>query len=322
VLHTRIQYIKADCIPPRNSNQQFELLSQIKMTCPDCFRGGVVTGDPKGTIETLYGVSTYVAKPLDNSSSPSTIVYFTDAFGLNLVNNKVLADAYASATGVRVLVPDIIPGGPMPAWVLDTTETAMGSVGLFDVSGQIRRILSIFSLLRQFVPFMYRARPTIPATFDNCLDYARNVKDELPAGGKLGLAGFCWGGYLSINLCAHAAKEGGDERLVDAAFAAHPSFLSLPGNIVDSVLKFKTPLSVAHAEKDFGLKMSAIQETEAVLRQKAGNGEGENGYHYQIKTYKGVAHGFAVRAKPGAEVEAKAADEAKEQASEWFKKWL
>jgi dienelactone hydrolase len=292
------------------------------MACADCFRGGVVTGDPKGTIETLYGTTTYVTKPQENLASPSTIVYFTDAFGLNLVNNKDLADAYASAAGVRVLVPDIIPGGPMPAWVLDTMETAMGSVSLFDIPGQIKRILSLFSMLRQFVPFMYRARPTIPAISDACLDYARNVKADLPVEGKLGLAGCCWGGYLSINLCAHAAKEGGDTCLVDAAFAAHPSFISLPGNIVDSVLKFKTPLSIAHAEKDFGLKMSAIEETEAVMRQKAGNGEGENGYHYQIKTYKGVTHGFAVRAKPGAEVEVKAADEAKAQASEWFKKWL
>ncbi|OAG05103.1 alpha/beta-hydrolase [Paraphaeosphaeria sporulosa] len=292
------------------------------MACPDCFRGGVVTGDPKGTIETLYGVTTYVAKPQGTSSSPSTIVYFTDAFGLDLVNNKVLADAYASATGIRVLVPDIIPGGPMPAWVLDTMENAMGSVGLFDISGQINRILMFASLLRQFVPFMYRARPTIPATFNICLDYARKVKADLPAGGKLGLAGFCWGGYLSVNLCAQADKEGGGQRLVDASFAAHPSFLSAPGQIVDAVLKFKSPLAIAHAEKDFNLKTPAVEEAEAALRQKAGNGDGENGYSYQLTTYKGVDHGFAVRAKSGDQTAAAAADGAKEQAIEWFKKFL
>lgn len=292
------------------------------MSCPDCFRGGVVTGDPKGTIETLYGVPTYIAKPQGAPSSSSTVVYFTDAFGLDLVNNKVLADAYATATGIRVLVPDIIPGGPMPVWVMDTMETAMGSVGLFDISGQIKRILSLFSALSQFAPFMYRARPTIPATFNVCLDYVRRAKADLPAGGKLGLAGFCWGGYLSINLCAQSAKEGGDERLVDAAFAAHPSFLSAPDNIVDAVLKFKSPLSIAHAENDITLKTPAVEAAEAALRQKAGVGEGENGYNYQIKTYKGASHGFAVRAKSGDEAAARAADEAKEQAIEWFKKFL
>ncbi|KAJ4356033.1 uncharacterized protein N0V89_004060 [Didymosphaeria variabile] len=292
------------------------------MACPDCFRGGVVVGDPKGSIETLYDVPTYVAKPEGAPSSPSTIVYFTDAFGLDLVNNKVLADAYASATGIRVLVPDIIPGGPMPVSVLDTMESAMSSVGLFDIPGQINRISALFSAMWHFVPFMYRARPTIPATFNPCLDYARKVKADLPAGGKLGLAGFCWGGYLSVNLCTHTAKVGGEERLVDAAFAAHPSALTVPDNIVDSILKFKTPLSIAHAENDMVLKTAGIEQTEAALRQKAGDGKGENGFHYHIKTYKGMAHGFAVRAKPGVEAEEKAADEAKTQASEWFKKFL
>ncbi|KAF2446932.1 alpha/beta-hydrolase [Karstenula rhodostoma CBS 690.94] len=292
------------------------------MSCPDCFRGGVVTGDPKGTIETLYGVPTYVASPQDTFSSLSTIVYFTDAFGLDLVNNKVLADAYASATGVRVLVPDIIPGGPVPVWLLDTMETVMGSVSLFDVSGQVKRFLSLCSMIWQFVPFLYRARPTLPTAFNACLDYARKVKADLPAGGKLGLAGFCWGGYPTVNLCAQAAREGGDERLVDAAFAAHPSALSAPDNIVDAVLKFKSPLSIAHAENDFNLKTPAVEEAEATLRQKAGEGEGEDGYNYQFKTYKGVDHGFAVRAKPGDEAAARAADEAKEQAIQWFKKFL
>ncbi|KAL1605416.1 hypothetical protein SLS60_004966 [Paraconiothyrium brasiliense] len=292
------------------------------MTCPDCFRGGVVVGDPKGTIETLFDVPTYVANPEGAPPSPSTIVYFTDAFGLDLVNNKVLADAYASATGIRVLVPDIIPGGPMPVWVLDTVESVMSPVGLFDIFGQMNRISALFSTLLQFIPFIYRARPTIPATFNTCLKYARRVKADLPAGGKLGIAGFCWGGYLSVNLCTHTAQVGGEERLVDAAFAAHPSFLTVPNNIVDSILKFKTPLSIAHAENDVNLKTPGIEQTEAALRQKAGDGNGEDGFHYQIKTYKGMAHGFAVRAKSGVEAQEKAADEAKVQATEWFKKFL
>jgi dienelactone hydrolase len=41
-----------------------------------------------------------------------------------------------------------------------------------------------------------------------------------------------------------------------------------------------------------------------------------------LKVYEGCAHGFAVRATPGKEKEAKAADEALQQAVEWFKKWL
>lgn len=292
------------------------------MACPDCFRGGVAIGEPKGTIETLYGVPTYVAKPSqDTSQSPSTIVYFTDAFGLNLVNNKILTDAYASATGMRVLVPDIIPGGALPAWVLDTMIAVMEPVGLLDFFGQINRILNVAWLVPQFVPFMLRAKPTKPTTFDACLTYARKAKADLPAGGKLGLAGFCWGGYFSINLCAQSAEEGGNERLVHAAFAAHPSFVGA-SDMVDAVLKYKSPLAVAHAEKDLYLKTPVVEEAEAALRQKAGSGEGENGFYHQITMYKGVDHGFAVRAKSGDATAAEAADRAKEQAIEWFKKFL
>ncbi|KAJ4297798.1 hypothetical protein N0V90_005694 [Kalmusia sp. IMI 367209] len=260
------------------------------MSCPDCFRGGKAVGDPKGTIQTIYGTPTYVAEPPSTSASRSTIIIYTDGFGLGIVNSKVLADAYASLTGMRVLVPDIIPGGPMPHTVMDTMDTIMEPVALLNIIGQIKK-------------------------------GHRSVKADLPAGGKLGLAGFCWGGFLSINLSTKAAVEGGEERLVDAAFAAHPSSLSLPDNIVDAV-KFKTPLAIAHAEKDVALSTLKMEETEAVLKQRVGDGHGEGEHNYQIKIYKGVGHGFAVRAKPGSEIEAKSADEAKEQAAEWFKRWL
>ena len=292
------------------------------MACPDCFRGGRVTGKPKGTIQSLYGVPTYIAGAQDTSPSDSTIIYFTDAFGLSLVNNKVLADAYASATGLRVLVPDIIPGGPVPASALDTMDAIMKPIAIFDLYGQVKRLLAVFTAVYHFVPFMYRARPTIPANIETCLTYARNVKADLTAGGKLGKAGFCWGGYFATNLCTETAVEGGEERLVDAAFTAHPSFLNAPDDIVQAVLKHKTPLSVAHAEHDVMMSTEKVEEAEAVLRQKAGSGDGENGYHYQVKIYKGVSHGFAVRAKQGDEGEGKAADGAKEQAVRWFKTWL
>jgi dienelactone hydrolase len=91
---------------------------------------------------------------------------------------------------------------------------------------------------------------------------------------------------------------------------------------VNAVGKFKSAVAIAHAEEDFAVALKTIHETEAELRQKYGSGEGENGFNYQIKIYPGVGHGFAVRAKPGSNKESDGADEAKEQAVEWFKKWL
>ncbi|KAF2712029.1 hypothetical protein K504DRAFT_464129 [Pleomassaria siparia CBS 279.74] len=292
------------------------------MACPDCFRGGKATGEPQGSIATLYDVETYVAGTPSSTTSQSTIIYYTDAFGLALVNNKVLADAYALATGFRVLVPNVIPGGPMSPDVMPIMDQVMAPVSLFDVRGQVSRVFNVFRAMTYFVPFFYRAFPSSKASFTNSVDYARKVKAELPDGAKLGVAGFCWGGYQSINMCSLPAVEGGNGRLVDAQFCAHPSGLRVPDDIVNAVTKFKSAVAIAHAKDDFGLPTKNVEEAEAVLRQKAGSGDGENGFHYEIKVYEGVGHGFAVRAKPESPEEADGADEAKAQAIAWFKEWL
>ncbi|KAF2190772.1 alpha/beta-hydrolase [Zopfia rhizophila CBS 207.26] len=290
------------------------------MSCPDCFKGGRATGDPKGKITTIHGVRTYIAGPPSMSASISTIIFYTDAFGLSLANNKLVADAYASATGFRVLVPDIIPGGPMSPNAMPIMDIVLGPVLWWNIWGHLVRAWSFVKALSYVVPFFIRAFPS--KCLGVCLDYARKVKADLPAGAKLGVAGFCWGGYQSINLSAQSAIEGGSERLVDAQFCAHPSALNVPSDILDAVTKFKTPVAIAHAENDYVLSTRKVEEAEAILRQTAGGGEGQGGFNYHIKIYKDVGHGFAVRAKPGSEAEARGADEAKEQAVEWFKKWL
>jgi dienelactone hydrolase len=154
------------------------------------------------------------------------------------------------------------------------------------------------------------------------LGYARNVKADLPSGAKLGVAGFCWGGYQSIHLCAQPAVEGSSERLIDAQFCAHPSDLNVPTDILRAITEFKPAVAIAHVQDDWVLTTKKVEETEAILRQTVGRGEGQYWFNYQVKIYKDVGHGFAVTAKPGSSKEANGADEAKEQANTWFKKWL
>jgi dienelactone hydrolase len=154
------------------------------------------------------------------------------------------------------------------------------------------------------------------------LEFARAVRAELTEGAKLGVCGFCWGGYPSTALCAESAVSGSEEQLIDAQFCAHPSALETPAAIVDAVSKFKVPYSLAAAEKDHRLSMKKVDEVEAALRARVGAGEGENVYHYEIVRYGGCGHGFAVRAGPENEVEMEGAGKACEQAVRWFKKWL
>lgn len=291
------------------------------MSCPDCFKGAVHDHSKAvGKEELLHGVNTYISSPPSTSTSKSTILFCCDAFGLNLVNNKLLADQYAAATGFRVLVPDQIPGGGIDLSVLNIMDTLSDKVVWYDIWGQLRRLKAVGLAVYYFLPFMIRANP--PKATPAVLDYARKVKADLPPGAKLGICGFCWGGYQSTALSAEPAVEGGSERLIDAQFCAHPSALKAPVMIVDAITKFKVPYSLAHASLDFNLTDTVVHETEAILREKVGRGEGENGVNYEFKIYPDCHHGFAARAKPGDEVELKGAEDAKVQAIEWFTKFL
>lgn len=79
------------------------------MSCPACFSGSTHDhAEPKGTIETVHGIRTYVAGGSDTSKSKSAIIYLPDIFSLKLVNNKILADEYATATGCKVYIPDVV----------------------------------------------------------------------------------------------------------------------------------------------------------------------------------------------------------------------
>jgi dienelactone hydrolase len=294
------------------------------MSCPDCFKGGIHDhrGDAKGHEEEIHGLRTYVASPSPSSTSKSTIIFITDAFGLELINNKLLADRYAAGTGFRVLVPDVIPGGPASIAVMNPMESIFEPVKWFDIWGQIKRIGYVLTTMRYMVPFFIRANPTKPATVNSIVNWTRKVKKDLPPGAKLGICGFCWGGYQSTHLSAKPSVEDGTEPLIDAQFCAHPSALKPPGDIVNAITKFKVPYSIAVGLKDFVFTPKQGEETEAVLREKAGDGKGENDIHYEFKYYEGCAHGFAVRAKVGDTVQEKGAEDACEQAITWFKKWL
>jgi dienelactone hydrolase len=256
------------------------------MSCPDCFKGAIHDhSQAVGHEETLYGTRTYISSPPSTSTSSSTILFCCDGFGLNLVNNKLVADQYAAATGFRVLAPEQIPGGGVNLAVLDAMDTLYDEVAWWDIRGQLRRLMAVLTAMRYFIPFTIRANPS--KAYPDVLAYARKVKADLPPGAKLGVCGFCWGGYQSTALSAEPAVEGGSERLIDAQFCAHPSALKAPAMIVDAVTKFKVPYSLAHASLDFNITNKVVEETEAILRQKVGLGDGENGCNYEMKIYEG-----------------------------------
>ncbi|KAJ4362000.1 hypothetical protein N0V83_010941 [Neocucurbitaria cava] len=292
------------------------------MSCPDCFRGSAHTnqGEPSGQVLPVHDIQCYVASPPSTTTSRSTIIFLPDAFGHGFLNNQILADKYASETGFRVLIPDVIRGGACDPKALLYMDAVSEPVAWWDIVGQLKRVLTVFKLVSIFIPFLIRASPY--KTYPKILNFTRSVKAELPSGAKLGVCGFCWGGLPSTMLCAEPATPGSNERLVDAHFTGHPSRLDAPKQVIEAVEKFKVPYSLAIGETDIAMPRKQVERTEAELRTKVGRGEGENGFFYEIVNYPGCGHGFAVRAKAGDKVAEKGAEEAYEQAVTWFKRWL
>jgi dienelactone hydrolase len=295
------------------------------MSCPDCFRGSVHThGEPQGKIDTVHGIRTYIAGGSDSSStSKSAILYMPDAFSLKLVNNLLLADQYASRTGCRVLIPDLVYGGGMSPHLLPMMEVLMEPAPSFSITGMFWKTVTLLRALPYAVPFLVFGHPK--NAYPQVLAYARAMRADLPDGGKLGVAGFCWGGWCSTKLCAEPAVEGGSggEKLIDAQFNAHPSYIvDTPELVVDAITKLKVPYASAVAEVDFQFNAAVAEKTEAKVREATAGSTGDgDGYIYEFKIYKGCKHGFAVRAQENT-VNMEGYQGALEQASAWFNKYL
>ncbi|PTB76956.1 hypothetical protein M440DRAFT_1355250 [Trichoderma longibrachiatum ATCC 18648] len=284
------------------------------MSCTDCFHGTIHEGNPKGKEETLHNVLTYIAAPETGPTSSSQIIFITDVFGFNLVNNKLLADKDAAETRCLVLMPNVIPGGGAPLSAIELFDSLSTHVGLFDVTGQAKRAGAAMKAVAIFAPFAVRTRNAYP----KLLKFSRNVRASLPVDAKLGVAGFCWGGMHSTKLTGKPAEEGGSRALFHAHFVAHPAGLKVPDDFVVAAKRYKVSISLAVGDLDRVLSKDKIERIERGL----GEAFRRDSDGYEVKTYGGCKHGFAVRADSKRTTEDEAAVEAAAQAVYWFKKHL
>lgn len=91
---------------------------------------------------------------------------------------------------------------------------------------------------------------------------------------------------------------------------AHPQPLSYPADPENVV----QPLSAAIGDRDWCTSKPKLEEISQIFEKKR-----DNGIHVEFVEYKGAGHRFAVRYDPGNENMAKQADEAQNQAVNWFK---
>ena len=80
------------------------------MPCRDCSTGTLHEGTPKGRVEKIHGLPTYIADPPSGTEPKGIVVIIPDAFGWELPNSRVLADSYAEKGNFRVFLPDFMDG--------------------------------------------------------------------------------------------------------------------------------------------------------------------------------------------------------------------
>ncbi|KAJ7663906.1 Alpha/Beta hydrolase protein [Mycena polygramma] len=79
--------------------------------CKDCIKGVVHEGTPAGKMEKIGGTESYVATPTVDYPKDKVVLYLSDAMGVTLVNNQLLADSFAANGFKRD------PQFDIPAWV-------------------------------------------------------------------------------------------------------------------------------------------------------------------------------------------------------------
>lgn len=125
----------------------------------------------------------------------------------------------------------------------------------------------------------------------------------------IGVAGFCWGGPHAAQLAADEKTKAG-RPLVDASFAAHPSNMGIP----DQLIALKKPFSLALGDRDFVVSNAeVIKIKEALTKCKVDN---------EVVIYPGAGHGFGVRADPDDKDAMEDAAKSEHQALSWFDKHL
>lgn len=148
------------------------------MSCDNCTKGCVLPGEPVGSILPEFDGAYFTPGP--EGSTKRAIVLLSDAFGLPLVNNKLIADHFAKSLSCDVWTPDLFAGKEYHdihfLSFLELTCSTLGATGepfmdlksmsplLPDRAGApfpLTSKLSLFGKLLPRIGRLYRNRPAV-----------------------------------------------------------------------------------------------------------------------------------------------------------------
>ncbi|KAL0571827.1 hypothetical protein V5O48_010140 [Marasmius crinis-equi] len=268
------------------------------MSCPDCYKGSILEGEPVGTFTSIDGA--YMSAG-SNKESERAVILLTDIFGLPLKNSKLIADSLAKRLECDVWVPDQFAGNPpfaVEKLQNKMPERAGEDFGLF---AKIKFFLTVLPTL----PKLLKSRPaTVDARMKSFFD---KLKAEKPHYKRIGAVGHCFGGSTAVRL-------GGTDYV-------HSIVVCHPGGFSDEELKaIKVPCSwtlmvLWRMADDFTFPPPKREKAEAEFAKR-------KDHQYEFKVYKGTAHGFACRPNMTYPDVKEGFEGAMEQIVAWFDKTL
>lgn len=248
-----------------------------------------------------------------NRTKPQGIVVlYSDIFGLPLPNNKLLADAYAASGKWLVYLPDFFKGDPVPLATADVLLPV-------DAKAQstLAKYTGILAKMPSFLLWMTRHKH---ADVDReCMEWLAELRRATPSTQKIGMVGTCWGGRYALRaaLEENMIDIGGVKTpLVDAVVALHPSNLSIPADVENTIV----PVTIGWGKNDQGVSFAQKSQVEEAHEKAKKEGKKVTDVVHQV--YTPGRHGFSVRGNPDDPEERKALEDSEKQVLEWMDRWL
>ncbi|KAH8890281.1 alpha/beta-hydrolase [Thozetella sp. PMI_491] len=196
-----------------------------------CYTGTIHEGAPRGSVEDILEIPTYVAKPADGAANGHVILYFPDVWGLSN-NSQLVMDGFADA-GFLTLGIDYFRGDPISKY-----RSAAGE-----------------PIAPGFDQAAWRNKHFTFAT-ENVPKWAEAVKAKYGAEGtRYACVGYCFGAPFVCSMLA------GD--LVSAGAFAHPSLLK-----EEHFRNIKAPLFLSCAENDHAFNTESRRKAIDILQSE------------------------------------------------------